>query len=129
MVMRNLKLVLLLTCLFSSVAFADDVLSVKQLQSDPKRYDGKQITIRGSLDKFEQRTSRAGNAYFLFKLLDKSDKTAVVNVFGRGKLEKLPKHGSLFEVKGIYRVAKKLGNRVYKNEIETKPEHVTVSKL
>lgn len=126
---RNLRLILLLLALLSSLAFANEAISVKQLQDAAKKYDGKEITVIGMIEKFEQRTSRAGNEYFIFQLVDKADPKSTVNVFGRGKIEKAPKHGTSFEIKGIYRVAKKLGNKVYKNEIETKPSQVKVSKV
>ena len=123
----NLKqsTVLIATLLLASV-FAADKLTVKQLAQDPKKVDGKVITLIGKVDKFEQRTSKAGNDYFLFKLLDKLDKKATVNVYGQGKADKGLKNGDVVEIKGEYKIERKYGSRTYKNELQVKPEAIKV---
>jgi len=80
------------------------------------------------VDKFVQRTSKAGNPYFLFKLIDKVDKNKVVNVYGQGKLEKEPKKDDLVEVTGKYFIETKSGDKTYKNELQTKAEQVKPAK-
>lgn len=118
--LQSLFLFLILGCL----AFAAEKLTVEQLLKDAKKFDGKEITLTGKVDKFQQKTSRAGNDYFVFKLVDKQDKKALVNVYGQGKPKKEPKNGDVVELKGMYRVEKKFGNSVYKNELQIKPEDI-----
>lgn len=123
---QALKITLLFIALVASIAFAADKLTVKQLQKDAKKFDAKEITLVGKVDKFQQKTSKAGNDYFVFKLVDKDDKKALVNIYGQGKLEKPPKDGDSVELKGTYRVEKKIGTSTYKNELQVKPDQVKV---
>lgn len=122
---KVLKSILLITIL-ATVALAVTKLSVKELQADTKKFDTKEVTITGVSDKFEQKTSKAGNDYFVFKLADKSDKKILVNIYGQGKVEKPPKDGSTLELKGTYRIEKKVGNRTFKNELQIKPDGIKV---
>lgn len=122
---RILKTTLLLFIL-ATFALAADKLTVKQLQADPKKHDAKEITLVGRVDKFQQRTSKAGNEYFLFKLVDKADKKLMVNVYGQGEPAKPPKDGDVVQIKGTYRIEKKLGSRVFKNEIQVKSDDIKV---
>jgi hypothetical protein len=112
--------------LLATLALATDKLTVKQLQADAKKYDGKEIVLSGKVEKFQQKTSRAKNEYFVFKLIDKEDKKSIVNVYGQGKLEKFPKDGDLVELKGTYRLEKTVGGNTFKNEIQIKPDGIKV---
>ena len=112
--------------ILSTLAFAIDKLTVKQLQADTKKYDNKEIILTGKVDQFKQRTSRAGNPYFTFKMVDKADKKIEVNVYGQGKPDKEPKNGDMVEVKGVYRVEKQFGGNTFKNEIQIKPQALNV---
>jgi DNA polymerase III alpha subunit (gram-positive type) len=122
---RALKTALFLLVL-TTLAFAADKLTVKQLQAAAKKFDGKEITVTGVVYKFEQRTSKAGNAYFIFKLADKADKKLVVNIYGQGKAAKLPKDGDQVELKGMYKLEKKVGNRNFKNELQIQRDAIKV---
>lgn len=122
---RALKTTFLLLIL-TTLALAADKLTVKQLQADTKKFDGKEITVTGVVDKFEQRKSKAGNDYFLFKLVDKADKRLMVNIYGQGKVAKPPKNGANVELKGNYKIEKKLGNRTFKNELQIKSDAIKV---
>jgi hypothetical protein len=122
---RALKTTLFLLIL-ATFAIAADKLTVKQLQAATKKFDGKEVVVTGVVDKFEQRKSKAGNDYFLFKLVDKADKKLVVNIYGQGKAVKPPKDGNLVELKGTYRTEKKVGNRTFKNEVQIKPDAIRV---
>lgn len=112
--------------ILTTLAFAIDKLTVKQLQADTKKYDNKEIILTGKVDQFKQRTSRAGNPYFTFKMVDKSDKKIEVNVYGQGKPDKEPKNGDMVEVKGIYRIEKEFGGNKFKNEIQIKPQALDI---
>ncbi|MBN9500290.1 MAG: hypothetical protein BGO01_14275 [Armatimonadetes bacterium 55-13] len=121
-------LILIAIAAFAVVASAADKVSVAELAKSTKKYDGKVLTLVGKVDKFVQRTSKAGNPYFLFKLIDKVDKNKVVNVYGQGKLEKEPKKDDLVEVTGKYFIETKSGDKTYKNELQTKAEQVKPAK-
>ena len=112
--------------ILATLALAADKLTVKQLQADTKKYDGKEIVLTGKVDKFQQKTSRAKNEYFVFKLIDKADKKSIVNVYGQGKLEKAPKEGELVELKGTYRLEKTVGGNTFKNEIQIKLDGIKI---
>ncbi|MBC8064134.1 MAG: hypothetical protein H7Y17_04845 [Chlorobia bacterium] len=123
---QALKITLLLIALVTSIALAADKLTVKQLQKEATKFDAKEVTLVGKVDKFQQKTSKAGNDYFVFKLVDKDDKKSTVNIYGQGKLEKPPKDGDSVELKGTYRVEKKIGNSTYKNELQVKPDQIKI---
>jgi hypothetical protein len=94
---------------------------IEELLQYGKKFDAKEVVTRGFVADFEQRISRAGNAYFVFKLkADTKPKAKWVNVYGRGKLDPAAKNGQNVDVTGTYRVEKKVGSSTFKNEIETR---------
>jgi cytochrome c-type biogenesis protein CcmE len=117
---RSLSLLLTLLCMGVMLAFAAERVAVSALLKDADKYDGKAITLTGTVADFKQKTSKRGNDYFTFKLKDKSE---VVNIYGQGKLEKAPKDGDKVEVTGRYAKEKKQGDVTFKNEL-----NVTVDK-
>ena len=112
--------------ILSALAFAIDKLTVEQLQADTKKYDSKEIILTGKVDKFKQKTSRAGNSYFTFFMQDPADKKIQVNVYGQGVVEKPPKDGGVVEVKGTYRLEKVVAGNTFKNEIQIKPDAIKI---
>lgn len=99
----------------ASLALAAEKASVRDLLTNGKKFDGKVVTVTGSVDAFQARTSKAGNPYFVFKLKEK-DQT--INVYGRGKLDKDLKSGAKVEITGKYAVEKKVGKLTFKNEVD-----------
>lgn len=120
------KVAFITLALIASVAFAADKMTVKELLVDAKKFDGKPVTVSGLVDKFKQKTSKKGNDYFTFKLVDKGDKKKIVNLYGQGKPKIEVKDGQLLSVTGTYRVEKTVGNSTFKNEIQVKPDTVRV---
>jgi cytochrome c-type biogenesis protein CcmE len=119
-----------LVCLafaLSVMAAADQPVAAKvaDVLAKPASYDQKQIRIPGKVSAFQQRTSKSGNKYFVFKLEDKDKK---LSVYGRGELMPAPKNGSRVEVEGKFRRQNKVGNQIFKDEIETNPKGVKVAK-
>jgi hypothetical protein len=98
---------------------AAEKASVADLLKDAKKLDQKEVEVKGSLREFKQRTSKIGNKYFTFRLKD-GDQS--VNVFSRGALETPPKDGAKVTVVGIYRAENKVGDNVFKNEIDCSPK-------
>jgi DNA polymerase III alpha subunit len=113
-------------CLLATSAFAVDTITVGQLEKAVDKYDGKQITVSGVVDKFEQRTSKAGNPYVTATLLDKADKKQTLSLYARGKIERELKKGDYVEVTGTYTKVKKVGTLTFKNEIEAKLESIKI---
>lgn len=120
------KIALITLALIASVAFAADKMTVKELVADAKKFDGKPVTVSGLVDKFKQKTSKKGNDYFTFKLVDKGDKKKIVNLYGQGKPKVEVKDGQLLSVTGTYRLEKTVGNSTFKNEIQVKPDTVRI---
>jgi DNA polymerase III alpha subunit len=99
----------------ASLTAAPQKATVVELLKDGKKFDQKTVVVAGSVDKFDQRTSKAGHPYFVFKL---KDKTKWVNVYGKGTLKPPVKDGDKVEVTGEFRAEKKVGDRTFRNEIE-----------
>jgi DNA polymerase III alpha subunit len=103
----------------ASLTAAPQKATVVELLKDGKKFDQKTVVVVGVMDKFEQRTSKAGHAYFVFRL---KDKTKWVNVYGKGTFQPPVKppviNGDKVEVNGKFRVEKKVGDRTFRNEIE-----------
>ncbi|MDX2065721.1 MAG: hypothetical protein SFX74_08280 [Fimbriimonadaceae bacterium] len=110
--MKSLATALLVV--LAAVGVAAEKVTVADLLKSPDKYHDKEITIEGKVSKFEQRTSRKGNPYFLFDVNGKDG----IHVYGRGKLEPKLENGKTVTVTGKFRKEKKLGERVIKNEIE-----------
>lgn len=105
----------------AALAFAQAAkyISVDALQKDTKKYDKKDVVVRGKVKDYKAKTSKAGNKYTTFKLLGEKKE---VNIYMREHPAKPLKDGQLVEVNGVYRVEKKVGDRVFKNEIEITAE-------
>lgn len=90
-------------------------LKVDALLAKAKDHDKKTVTVTGTVQKFEAKTSRKGNKYTTFEL--KGDKQ-VINVYMRDHLKNPVKNGDKVSVTGIFRVEKKVGDRTFKNEVD-----------
>lgn len=117
--MRSNRILPFLLLSVAAGASAAEKVTVKDIVKDGSKYDKKVVTTSGKVAKFEQRTSRAGNSYFVFEVVEEKDK-AKVNVYGRGKLDLKVQNGDKVEVTGYYRVEKKVGDQTFKNELEIK---------
>jgi len=90
-------------------------LSPSAVLKDAEKLDGKEVTVRGKVADFKQKTSRAGKPYFTFKL---KEKDAEINVYGQGKLDPALKNDEQAEVAGIFRKLKELQTFSVKNEVD-----------
>ena len=99
------------------LAFAAGSLSVDALLKDSKKFDKKVVTVTGSVQKFEAKTSKRGNKYTVFKLKGSTAKS-IINVYLKGHLTKPVKNGDSVSVTGKWQVEKKMGTTVFKNEID-----------
>ena len=109
------KLAFLTIAALASIAYAASFLTVDAVMKDTKKYDTKDVTVRGKVANFKEKTSKAGNKYTTFVL---KGETKSINVYIRDHMAKDPKPGDIAEVVGVFRVSKKVGTMVFKNEID-----------
>jgi len=116
--MRNpLRVTLMAALTAAAFALAAEKVAVADLVKDPAKFDGKVVTLTGKAMKFKQKTSKAGNPYFNFKLVGKTDDD-VVSIYGHGKLEKELENETVVEVTGRFAKEKKVGTMTFTNEID-----------
>jgi len=122
--MRFVVPITLATLLFAANASAQTtkaptakpvVVTVSDLAKKAADFDKKTVQTTGKVEKFEQRTSRKGNAYFVFDLIEGKER---VHIYGQGKLDVKVKDGDKLKVTGFFRKEKKIGDRSFKNEIQ-----------
>ena len=88
---------------------------VSEVLRDPAKYDGKAVAVKGIVADLKAKTSKAGNDYYTFDLVEGKDSLAV---YGQGKLDKALKGGDKVTVTGRYAKERKVGSRTFKNEID-----------
>lgn len=109
------KIALLSIATFASVAYTATFLTVDAVMKNTKKYNEKEVTVRGRLDKYKKKTSKSGNKYTTFEL---KGETKSINVYMRDHLPKDPKTGDVVEVMGVFRESKTVGSATFKNEID-----------
>lgn len=113
--MRSVLALASLLAVFAVAAV--DKVSVTDFVKKVDQYDQKIVTVTGRADNVKAKTSKAGNAYYTFRILGKTeDEKVYVHSFGKPD-EKL-KDGVNVEVTGIYRKEKKVGTMTFKNELD-----------
>lgn len=112
--------------LLTALALSQDKLTVKELRANVKKFDTKEISVSGRVENFKQKTSRTGNDYFTFLLVDKVDRTKAIHVYGRGKALKPLLTKDLVLVTGTFRTEKKVGDMTFKNEIQVVPAQIVL---
>jgi len=119
--MKPLRVSVFLVVLLAAFAFGFDKVvqvSLADLAKDPKAYDTKTIETSGVVADFKQKTSRAGNKYFTFKLRVSEKETTGVSVYSQGEAEEAVKDGAKVKVVGVFREEKKVYDFTVKNEID-----------
>lgn len=97
----------------ASLAMAAENATVAELLKD-KKFDKKEVTVKGKVAKFAQKKSKAGNQYFVFKLTDSDQE---ISVYGRGELKDI-KNGDNVTVVGEFAKERKSGSVVFKDELD-----------
>lgn len=90
-------------------------IKVDDLVKAADKHNNKPVEVIGKVEKFEQRTSKAGNKYFVFKMKEAGSE---LNVYGRGEPKSPIKDGDKVKINGIFRKEKKLKNFTVKNEVD-----------
>lgn len=112
---------LLLVLGASMMAFAFEAVSVPDLLKDPSKYDGKDVSVTGVVEGYQERTSKGGNNYTTFRV---KAEAKTVNVWMKNhpaEQQKL-KNGYTVVVTGVFAMEKKVGEVVFKNEIDVSPK-------
>jgi DNA polymerase III alpha subunit len=114
-----MRSIILSVSLLSVVAArAAEVVALDVLLKSPDKHHEKVVVAKGKVEDLENKVSKRGNPYTVFKLVQGK---ATVNVYVRGKMESAPKNGQMVQVTGIFRKEKKLRDFVVKNEIDASP--------
>jgi len=102
--------------LWRDFSYAATETTVEKILANKDSYNGKEVSVSGTVSKIKFRTSKGGNEYTTFSLIGDSGGSVSVNVFvwEHPKI----KEGQKVKVLGIYRKVKKVGRYTFYNEIE-----------
>jgi len=90
-------------------------VSIGDLLKDASKYDGKDVTIQGVVEDLSEKVSGGGNAYTSLKVKDGEKR---VTVWMRGHLNIKIKNGDEVAATGMFLKERKVGDVIYKNEID-----------
>jgi lipopolysaccharide export LptBFGC system permease protein LptF len=108
-------IVLVLAIVLSGFSICPAIeITTEKIVTDKDSYDGKEVSVEGSVSNLKFKTSKGGNNYTTFVLVGKSG--GRINVFIEGRLKLKP--GQKVRVTGLYRKVKKVPRHTYYNEIE-----------
>jgi hypothetical protein len=107
--------ILLLGFVFS-VGFNDAATetTIEKILTNKDSFDGKEVSVSGIVAKIKFRTSKGGNEYTTFSLIESSGESIRVFTWGHPKI----KEGQKVKVTGTYRKVKKIRRYTFYNEIE-----------
>ena len=116
--LRTLFLLFFISSFFLQVdnTPAGEKKTIKEILSNPDKYDGQEVTIQGKATKVKPRTSKKGNDSTTFTLKDESGKG--MNIYTRG--HPLITEGQKVTVTGIYQKLKMVGRKTFHNEVEAR---------
>ncbi len=100
--------------LASALLAAATEVSVKDLTTNPARFNRQTVTLRGTATAVKTRESRKGNAYTTFQVKDASG--AAVPVFSWGHPD--VKEGTSVEVVGAFQRVTRVGRHNVYNEVQ-----------
>ncbi len=90
--------------------------TIDAIQKDPDKFHRKLVQVEGKISDYKEKTSRAGNAYTTFKLVQ-NDQRITVFTYGHLKL----KDGDEVVVVGRYYKERRVGRSTFRNEIDASP--------
>jgi hypothetical protein len=88
--------------------------TVEDIMNNGDSYDGRKVTVTGTVSNLKVETLEIGKTYTTFLLVGKSGGRVKVSVSGTLKI----KPGQEVRVKGVYRKVRTTAHRYYYNEIE-----------
>jgi len=86
--------------------------SIDAIVANPSAFDGKHVSVHGSVADVKQKTSRKGNDYTTFQVCE----TKCVNVYAHGHVGVTD--GAVVTVGGTFTASKSLGSFTITNQIE-----------
>jgi hypothetical protein len=108
-------IVLVLTIVLSGFSICPAIeITTEKIVTDKDSYDGKKVSVNGSVSNLKFKTSKSGNNYTTFVLVGESGVRINVIILEHPKV----KAGQKVRVTGVYRKVKKTAHRNYYNEIE-----------
>lgn len=82
-----------------------------QILENPDRFDTHTVTVKGTVTRLDPRTSRKGNAYYTFRILD-------LTVFSPGVPPPSCRDGAAVTVEGVFKKVKRVGHHTFRNQID-----------
>ena len=112
-VAQGMAAALALLCLVTLAAYADPPPTIQALVQNPNRFDGKVVSVVGTISAYRERASDTGHPFTVFVL---SDGSTSVNVFiwNRHPFG----NGDRVRVTGTFLRAKSVGTLTFDNEIQ-----------
>jgi hypothetical protein len=108
-------IILVLTIVLGGFSICPAVgTTVEKIATNKDSYDGKQVSVTGTVSNLKLKAGNVGDKYTTFILVGKSG--GRINVFIWGHLKLQP--GQKVQVTGLYRKVRRLTHRNYYNEIE-----------
>lgn len=97
----------------ASSCAADTHLSPQQVLAHPGLYNGKAVSVTGTIQKFRDRVSHHGNAYETFELCDNN---ACLHVFAWGNVQRVD--GNRDTLSGHFWAVKHVGSYTFYDELD-----------
>jgi hypothetical protein len=108
-------IVLVLTIVLSGFSICPAIeITTEKIVTDKDSYDGKGVSVEGSVSNLKFKTSKGGNNHTTFVLVGESGSRINVFIWGRLKL----KPGQKVRVTGLYRKVMRVAQRIYYNQID-----------
>jgi hypothetical protein len=107
--MQRTFLALCILILFTSISLACENTTVRAINVNASKFDGKEVCVEGSVSELEFKTSTKGNTYTTFSVYD--EHFEYLTVFSHGTLS--IDEGDKVKVTGRYDVVKRVGIITY----------------
>lgn len=104
---------LALLCLVTVAAYADPPLTIQALVQNPNRFDGKVVSVVGTISVYRERASDTGHPFTVFALTD-GGTSITVFIWNRHPFG----NGDRVRVTGTFVRAKSVGTVTFDNEIQ-----------
>lgn len=100
-------------CLVTLAVQADPPLTVQALVQNPSRYNGKVVTVAGTITGYQERASDSGHPFTVFRLTD-GDASLTVFIWNKHRF----RNGDKVRVTGTFAKARTVGTVDFDNEIQ-----------
>jgi hypothetical protein len=88
--------------------------TVSSISANPAQFDGKSVTVRGTVAELRETISRAGNHYSTFQIRDPTGHATKVFIWGHPSIM----NGDPAEVTGVFQQVRRVGRYTFYNEID-----------